>query len=690
MLGLREASLPSVSPRSSWFPMLSDLSLTLLESPEVEDGVLHLDGADLRSLGLVAGDVIVVEGARRTCLAAQNAFVGDRNQRIARVSPLSARNLGSLSGEKVRLLPERIKAPVAELVTIQAEDDVDQIHILARLKQIGSFWNKRTVSIGDSLIVPTLDRFPLLVTVAGIQPQGPVQIGHATEFAVATRKTEPASIRIGGLREIYRTCQVLVKDRFGVSGGAAPRSVLLTGPAGMGKSRMVARLAQETECAFKVLDAYQLLDRAVVQPDLLDLGSLLPELARHGKAILLLDHLEILALLAADSSLGRSVYAVVAQLCSLLDDLTAHPQIMAFGVGAKEIEPRFLHSGRFDVSLPVDLSNRWGRAEVFLMATETLALEETVDPAQFAARTGGMTSGDIVRVVKTASLLARGGKISDFDLSQALRSVEPSAAGDVLCDVPTTMWDEVAGLDDIKELMYETLVWSLYQYDKFLASGVRPPRSILLSGGQGTGKTSLVRALAGFIPMHFIEVSCPLLIGRHREDSARYLKECFSLARRKTPCLIFLDDLDALFETFSSGSGATHQHPIVAQLLAELDMLATHAGIVVVAATNRPDRLTPDILSAGRFDFAVTLPMPDSLARKRILQIHARKLLLSTDIDFERLAMVTQGMSSAEIANLCNRVGLMSLRQAFATTETSAGLPVVTADLFDQALRGRK
>ena len=214
--------------------MLTDLSLTLYETADTDDGVVHLDNSDMRMLGIIAGDVIAVEGSRRAYLTAQPAYIGDHNQRLARVSTLTAKNLGFLSGQKVRLLPERIKPPVAELLTVQAEDDLDQLHILARQKQMGHFWHKRVIVVDDELRVPTLDRYQLPVKVVSVQPQGPVQIGHATQFAIATRRVEGGLIRIGGLRETYRTCQALAQARFTRGLSSAARSVLLTGAAGSG------------------------------------------------------------------------------------------------------------------------------------------------------------------------------------------------------------------------------------------------------------------------------------------------------------------------------------------------------------------------------------------------------------------------------------------------------------------------
>jgi len=670
--------------------MTTDLSLTLFETADIEDGVVRLDTSDMRLLGVVTGDSVAVEGVRRVYLQAMPASTGDRNQRLARVSSLAAKNLGFFTGQKVRIIADRTRPAYAELVTLQAEDDIDQLHLLARRKSISNYCSKRVVQVDDEIVVPTLDRFPLMAKVVSTQPQGPVQITRMTEFAVACRTIRAGVLKIGGLRETYKTCQSLIQSRFVKGKGVAARSILLTGPKGCGKARLVERLAQENGLELHVLDVYQLVDRGLDQ-GCYDLGSLLSEIGRKGRALLLINHLEAIKAGAALSpALGATAHSVLSQICSLLDDLPTQPNILVFGVASGEFDSRLLNDHRFDVQIPVDAPNRWGREEILLLATENMAVADDVSLSSLAEISAGMTAQDLEYMAKTAELMSLNPRVTGRDFMTAMRCMPPSAATEVLCDVPTPLWDEVAGLDDIKQLLRETLSWTLHQFDKFSEAGVRPPRSILLSGGQGTGKTSLVRALAGQIPMNFIEIACPVLVARHRDDSARFLRESFVLARRKAPCLLFFDDIDVLFETVGSSPETTpYLHPIVSQLMAELDSLSSLMGVMVIAATNRPDRLAAEALRPGRFDYAVTLPLPDNAARKKVIQIHARKLPLAADIDFDRLAANTNGMSSAEIANLCNRVGLMALRQALNAVDAGS-LPVVTPDLFEQALRGRK
>jgi transitional endoplasmic reticulum ATPase len=672
--------------------MVSEISLTLTESKEVEDGVVRLDPLDMRLLNLQPGDTVALVGQRTTYARARAAFMEDRNQRLASVGPLLRANLGLAAGEKVRIPEERTRPEIADTITLEVEDDLDSLHLRARLRELSVLWHGRCVSAQDLLVLPGLERHPLRVRVAETKPAHVVQIGSGTSFVVNALRAVSSLPPLGGLRDLYRTCSELARARLKENHPSAAHAVLLTGPTGCGKARLVSRLTEELGLFSVVLDAHQLIDRAVVSGTA-ELDVSLTALAKRGPTIIVLDHLDAIKDGGADGApaIVAAQRSILAQLCALLDELRLHPGVMVFAVASDDIAPRFYDHGRFDLVLPVEAPNRFGRHEILALATQGVPLADGLDLARIAAMTPGTTARDLLQLVASASLLSVDVKAGEGDFVSAYRAINPSAASEVRCDIPTTSWEDVAGLDDIKQLMRETLSWSLRHHEKFAISGVRPPRSILLSGGQGTGKTSLVRALAGFTPLNFIEVACPLLAARSIPDAVSFIRESFALARRKAPCLVFFDDIDVLFEIAGpTVADAPHLHPIVAQLLAELDEINLIFGVVVVAATNRPDRLTTEVLRPGRFDFAVTLPMPDVGARKKVFEIHAHKLPLADDVDFDRLAAITQGMSPAEIANLCSRVGLMALRQSLNSGDGAALPPVVNADLFEQSLRGRK
>jgi transitional endoplasmic reticulum ATPase len=668
--------------------MTDDLALTVMLAAGADDGTVRIDPLDMRLLNVQAGDIVGMQGKRTTYARVRPALMEERNQRLAGLGALSVHNLGLAEGEKVVFSPQRARAEIADAITLTLDDDLDHLHVRARARELGSLWHGRPVVEGDGLALPGLDRNPLVAHVQTAKPQGLVQIGTGTVFTFVERAGAEGLPRLGGLRDLYRSCFNLASTRVKDAPAVGVKSVLLIGPAGCGKARLVERLAVALQKPLVALDAHVLIDRAIAGASI-DPDFSLTDLAKRGGAIVRLDHLEALNESATEAGLTAAKRRVTALLVDLLDDVRLQRNIMLFGVASEPLTERLADGDRFGLVLPVEAPNRVARQEILMLATAGVPLAEDVDLARLAAMTPGTTARDLVRLVATASSLATGPKVSERHFVAAYPAIAPSAASEVRCDIPTTSWDDVAGLDDLKQLLGETLSWSLRYREKFVAAGVRPPRSILLSGGQGTGKTSLVRALANFTPLHFIEIACPLLAARSVLDSVRYIRDSFALARRKAPCVVFFDDIDVLFE-IAGPAAAPHLHPIVAQLLAELDDINLIYGVVVIAATNRPDRLSTDVLRPGRFDFAVTLPMPDQAARRRIFEIHARKLPLAEDVDFDRLAAATQGLSPAEIANLCSRVGLIALRQSLNAADGARLPPVVNADLFEQGLRGRK
>jgi len=673
------------------FIMTSELNLTLNVSPGTEDGVVRIDPSDMRLLGVVPGDIVALVGIRTCYARVQPAFMEDRNQRLALGSQTLVRNTGFRPGSRIQVSAFRQEPALAEKVTLQVEDDIDQIHLMARARMLSNCWHERTVLCKDWLGIPSLDRNPLYAQVIETLPGGLVQIGSGTEFSFIASGKKEGAVGLAGLRDLYRTCMSLAGARIKERIAGSARSVLLTGPSGCGKATLVKRLAEDMELPLFVLDAHNLLDRRLLDNSA-ETGLFLAEVARKGPCIILLDHLGALAMDGrAAEPLAAAVRSVLAQISAALEEAMMHNSIMTFGVSSDPVTAYFREFARFDLTLPVDVPNRLERQEILLLATRHVPLAGDVDLRAVASATSGAVARDLKQLVTIAASLSRKPKVDGEDFAAAFRHLEPMESKIVRCDIPDVPWHDIAGLDEIKQLIRETLVWSLCPNERLSSSGIRPPRSILLSGGQGTGKTSLARALAWVIPLNFIEINCNSLSPMDAAAAAEIVHESFLLARRKTPCLVFMDDIDVLFTAHSETSeGTGGRHPVIAQLLNELDGLAGISGVVVIAATNRPDRLSVDIMRPGRFDYAVTLPMPDHNARSKILQIHARKLPLAADVDFDRLAAATQSFSPAELVNLCNRVGLMAMRQSMDAEQKGVVPPVVNAALFDQALRGRK
>jgi cell division protease FtsH len=235
---------------------------------------------------------------------------------------------------------------------------------------------------------------------------------------------------------------------------------------------------------------------------------------------------------------------------------------------------------------------------------------------------------------------------------------------------------DVAGVDEAKEEVKE-IVDFLREPERFSAIGGRIPKGVLLVGPPGTGKTLLARSIAGEANVPFLFASGSDFVEMYAGVGASRIRKLFRDARRHPACIVFIDELDAVGRS-RGGNSLSHEEreQTLNQLLVEMDGFAPNQGIVVIAATNRPDILDPALLRPGRFDRQVTVGAPDLKGREQILKIHAKKVPLSTDIDLRQVARGTPGFSGADLANLINEAALFAVR---------GGRTVVTNDDLDQA-----
>jgi transitional endoplasmic reticulum ATPase len=248
------------------------------------------------------------------------------------------------------------------------------------------------------------------------------------------------------------------------------------------------------------------------------------------------------------------------------------------------------------------------------------------------------------------------------DFTAAMAEVEPSAIREVFTEVPDVTWEDIGGLQDVKQLLIEAAEWPLRYTPVFERAGVRPPKGILLHGPPGTGKTLLAKAVARESEANFIAIKGPQLMSMWVGESERGVREVFRKARQAAPCIIFLDEIDALAPRRGGGDTQATER-VVSQLLSELDGIEELRGVVVLAATNRLDRLDPALLRPGRFDFLVELPRPDRDARLAIFRVHTRKMPLADDVDLGPLADRTESAVGADIEGICHRAGLLAIRK---------------------------
>jgi transitional endoplasmic reticulum ATPase len=252
-----------------------------------------------------------------------------------------------------------------------------------------------------------------------------------------------------------------------------------------------------------------------------------------------------------------------------------------------------------------------------------------------------------------------------------MNMVHPSLLREVFVEVPEVRWSDIGGLEDVKQQLREAVEWPLKYQDIFERMGIRPPKGILLYGPQGVGKTLLAKAAATESGANFIAVNGPEILSKWVGESERAIREIFRRARMVAPAIIFLDEIDSIAPARGSrvDSGVTDR--IVNQLLTEMDGIKPLRGVVVIAATNRPDLLDPALLRPGRFDRIIKVPPPDRKARLEILKIHTRRVPLASDVDLEKLADMTNGFTGADLEALVREAVMLALREKLEAREVS-------------------
>lgn len=249
-------------------------------------------------------------------------------------------------------------------------------------------------------------------------------------------------------------------------------------------------------------------------------------------------------------------------------------------------------------------------------------------------------------------------------MTGGLSAVGRSRAKIIEAERPTTCFDDIAGYDGVKQEISEVVDF-LRHPARYTSAGAKGPRGVIMVGPPGTGKTLLARAVAGEADVPFLSVTGSAFVEMFVGVGASRVRDLFGEARKRSPSIIFIDEIDALGSRRAGGArlgGNDEREQTLNQLLAEMDGFDQSSGIVVLAATNRPDALDPALLRPGRFDRQVTVPLPNQTERAAILAVHARDKFLAPDVDMDAVARATPGFSGADLANLVNEGAINAVR----------------------------
>jgi transitional endoplasmic reticulum ATPase len=262
-----------------------------------------------------------------------------------------------------------------------------------------------------------------------------------------------------------------------------------------------------------------------------------------------------------------------------------------------------------------------------------------------------------------------------------MNEIQPSALREVFLEVPNVRWSDIGGLENVKRELMEAIELPLKKPEVFAKMGIRPVKGILLVGLPGTGKTLFAKAVATESEANFISVKGPEFLSKWVGESEKAVREIFRKARSAAPCIIFIDEIDAVASVRGIDEGSRVTERVVNSLLTELDGLQNLKNVVVLAATNRPDILDPALLRPGRFDRIIEIPPPDERTRLEIFKVHTRNMPLAKDVNLVELAAKTENFTGADIEGVCREAGMNAIRE---------GADEVTMKHFAEALKSAR
>jgi transitional endoplasmic reticulum ATPase len=349
------------------------------------------------------------------------------------------------------------------------------------------------------------------------------------------------------------------------------------------------------------------------------------------------------------------------------------------------LDPALRRPGRFDREIVIPIPDRNGRHEILAIHSRGMPLAADVDLRHLAAITHGFVGADLEALCREAAMicLRRIMPAIDFaaaqipyealmklevhmgDFLEALREVEPSAIREVFVEVPEVHWEDVGGLDEIKQQLIEAVEWPLQHQELFAEARVTPPKGVLLSGPPGCGKTLLAKAVANETQVNFISVKGPELLSKYVGESERGVREVFRKAKQAAPSILFFDEIDALVPTRGLATADSHvTERVISQFLTELDGVEELGDVLVLGATNRLDMLDVALLRPGRFDLVLEIPLPDEEGRKAIFNVGLRGKPVAADVHVDELAASTENFTGADIQAVCKRAALEAIREA--------------------------
>ena len=691
---------------------------------DVGRAIARIDPEDMKNLGLEVGQIVEIEGKRKTVAKAMPCYAEDRGKKIVQIDGITRENAKVGLDEKVTV--ERGESRPAKKIMLAPLTNGGVLQKDKDAKYIGSLIEGLPLTSGDKIRARLFGTKTCDFLVEDTIPDGVVLVSSTTLIKVKSKegKVERAKISyedIGGLGSQVQRIREMIElpmkypEVFNRLGIEAPKGVFMYGPPGTGKTLTARAVANETDAYFISISGPEIMGKFYGESEG-RLRSVFEDAQKHAPAIIFIDEIDAIAPKREDMGGEKQVERrVVAQLLSLLDGLESRGHVIVIGATniPNTIDPALRRPGRFDREISIPIPDKNGRLEILEIHTRGMPLAKDVDVEKLAAITHGFVGADLEALAREAAMSALR-KIMpkiDFELSdipyetllklevtmdnflEAMKEIEPSAIREVFVEVPDVKWSDVGGLENIKQELKEAIEWPLKYPDIFKKAGTNPSKGILLYGKPGTGKTLLAKAVANESGVNFISIKGPQLISRYVGESERGIRETFRTAKHAAPTILFFDEIDSIVPKRGSSSTDAHvTERVISQFLTEMDGIEELKGVVVLAATNRLDLVDSAMLRSGRFDLIFELPVPDEKTREQIFVIHTRNKPLNKDVDLKKLAKEADGRTGSDIEFVCRKASMFAVREYIERNSANENISAdgelkVSKQHFDQALK---
>lgn len=697
---------------------MSEITLKIEETAQrhVGKGIGVIDPKIVKENKWQTGQIVEITANKKSHIKVWPGPSEDYGSGVIRIDGLTRHNIGAGIGEKATL--KIVDSAEGQSITLSP---IEKISVEGLQEYMSTLYEGHVFTTGDTIIVNTSLGSKTQLIVTATTPQKPVIVTPKTVFKLGsmTKAVDNSIPRItyddlGGLKKEVQKIREMVElpmrhpELFEKLGIEAPKGVLLYGPPGTGKTLLAKAVAGETNSHFTAISGPEIMGKYYGESEE-RLREIFKQAEENTPSIIFIDEIDSIAP-KRDEVTGEVEKRIVSQLLTLMDGMKSRGKVVVIAATNRpdSIDPALRRPGRFDREIEIGIPDEEGRLEILQIHTRGMPVDEKIDLKQFARITHGFVGADLESLAKEAAMRSLRRILPDIDLQQekisseilqkiniteddfkeALKEVRPSALREVLVQIPNVTWDDVGGLDSLKEELREAVEWPLKHKEAFEYVGVQAPKGILLHGPPGTGKTLIAKALAKMTESNFISVKGPELLSKWVGESEKGVREIFRKARQAAPCIIFFDEIDALVPRRSGADSSHVSENVVSQILTEIDGLEELNDVLIIGATNRLDIVDEALLRPGRFDRIIEVPKPDAKGRRHILEIHTRKKPLDSDVDLSKIVEMTDGYSGAEIAAVCNRAAISALkRHVSGQTRSVKQIKITQQDLVDAATK---